>query len=194
MKKTFTILSLFFCLSLCSTANAQEAFIGEIRMFGGTYAPVGWAKCDGQLLQISQNSALFSILGTIYGGDGRTTFALPDLRGRVPMHNGTGPGLPAYEIGEKGGSATTNLTVANLPSHNHQVNGVVEEGNSDSPTNNYPANTKLLDKEYASNGTATAMNAGMIGSTGSNEPINNMQPFQTVTYIIAIQGIYPSRQ
>jgi microcystin-dependent protein len=193
MNRTITILCLLLCLSFSNTTNAQEPFLGEIRMFAGNYAPRGWAKCEGQLLPISQNTALFSLLGTMYGGDGRTTFALPDLRGRVPMFHGNGPGLPTYTQGEKGGTVTNSLTVANLPAHNHAVNAVDLEGDSPSPTNNYPANTKLLDKEYIGDGTTTTMNSNMIGNTGNNQPVNNMQPYLTVTFIIALEGIYPSR-
>ncbi|EGV42667.1 phage tail protein [Bizionia argentinensis JUB59] len=162
-------------------------------MFAGNYAPVGWAKCEGQLLAISSNSALFSLLGTNYGGDGQTTFGLPDLRGRVPMHYGNGPGLSAYAQGQSGGSESNTLTVANLPAHNHQVNAVLDDGDSASPKYNFPANTKLLDKEYSANTSNTTMNSSMIGNTGNNQPVNNMQPYQTVTFIIALQGIYPSR-
>ena len=162
-------------------------------MFGGDFAPRGWAKCEGQLLAISQHSALFSLLGTMYGGDGRTTFALPDLRGRVPMHYGLGPGLSTHIQGESGGTETNMLTVANLPAHNHSINAVTADGNTSAPGGNLPAGTKLLDKEYSDATATTTMNATMVSSTGGGQAVNNMQPYLTVTYIIALQGIYPTR-
>jgi microcystin-dependent protein len=145
MRKSITILVLLLCLSFSNTANAQEPFIGEIKMFGGNFAPRGFAFCDGQLLSISQNTALFAILGTTYGGDGRTTFGLPDLRGRVPVHAGTGPGLSSYRIGQKGGTETTTITVANLPAHSHPyaAPAVSEDGNTSVPTGAVPGGTKV---------------------------------------------------
>ncbi|OEK09718.1 phage tail protein [Flavivirga aquatica] len=162
-------------------------------MFGGNFAPRGWAFCDGQLLPISQYSALFSLLGTTYGGDGRTTFALPDLRGRVAIHPGNGPGLSSYRQGQKGGAETNTLTVNQMPSHRHSVNAVMEDGNESVPTNNVPAGTKVLDKEYSSDTPNTTMKSSIIGNTGGGQPINNIQPYGTVNYIIALQGIFPSR-
>ena len=163
-------------------------------MFGGNFAPRGWAFCDGQILPINQNQALFSILGTTYGGDGRTTFGLPDLRGRVPIHQGTGPGLSQKRIGQRSGTETNILSVENLPSHSHTINAVLEDGNQSSPTGNLPAGTKLLDQEYSDAAAAnTTMNATMVNSTGNNQEVNNMQPYLTVTYIIALQGVFPSR-
>ena len=190
------ILISFVLLTICLTnrVQAQEPLLGEIRMFAGNFAPRGWAMCDGQILSISQNTALFSLLGTIYGGDGRTTFALPDLRGRVPMHHGNGPGLTGKNIGLKSGTETNILTTDNLPSHSHTINAVLEDGNQSIPTGNLPAGTKLLDKEYSDAATAnTTMNATMVNSTGNDQEVNNMQPYLTITYIIALQGIFPSR-
>ncbi len=192
MKKTITILSVLLSLVFCNTTSAQDPFVGEIRMFAGSFAPVGWEKCEGQSMVIAQNTALFSLLGTMYGGDGETTFNLPDLRGRVPMHYGQGPGLQNYNQGAPGGSDAVSLNVGNLPEHSHAVNAVAGVGDSSSPENNYPADTKLLDKEYAAGGEATTMNSDMIGNTGSNLPVNIMQPYQTVTFIIALTGTYPS--
>ena len=193
MKKiTLLFLVVFLGFSNLKT-NAQEAFIGEIRMFAGTFAPRGWALCDGQLLAISQNDALFSILGTTYGGDGRTTFGLPDLRGRVPMHPGNGLGLSSRRLGEKGGTETNTLTVAQMPSHNHTVNAVKVDGNTNDPSGAYPANTKILDKEYSTETKDTAMKADMISNTGGNQPFNNLQPYNNVNFIISLYGIYPSR-
>jgi len=161
-------------------------------MFAGNFAPRGWAKCEGQLLAINQYNALFSILGTRYGGDGHTTFALPDLRGRVAIGSGTGPGLTPRSLSQRSGSETNMLTVANLPAHNHSINAVTADGNTSVPGGNLPAGTKLLDKEYSDATATTTMNATMVSSTGGGQAVNNMQPYLTVTYIIALQGIYPT--
>ena len=193
MKKSIVTLLLFCCFIYSESANAQEPFIGEIRMFAGNFAPRGWAKCEGQLLAINQYNALFSILGTTYGGDGRTTFALPDLRGRVAIGSGTGPGLTPRSLSQRSGSETNMLTVANLPAHNHSINAVTADGNTSVPGGNLPAGTKLLDKEYSDATATTTMNATMVSSTGGGQAVNNMQPYLTVTYIIALQGLYPSR-
>ncbi len=171
---------------------AQQGFLGEIRMFAGNFAPRSWAFCEGQLLPIAQNTALFSILGTIYGGDGRTTFALPDLRGRSPISSGNGPGLPSYREGEKSGTPTNTLTVGQMPSHNHptaiQVNtGAAGESN---PQNQFLGAAN----RYAEAATANAALGGVAsGNSGGNQSVNNMQPFQAVNYIIALQGTFPSR-
>ncbi|AWG21283.1 phage tail protein [Flavobacterium faecale] len=163
-------------------------------MFAGNFAPRGWAFCDGQLLAISQNTALFSIIGTTYGGDGRTTFALPDLRGRVPMHPGNGPGLSGRSLGQSGGTETNTLNISQMPSHSHTVNAVSTDGNTNDPTNALPANTKVLDKEYSTAATdAVIMKSTMISPAGGNSSINNIQPYRTVNFIIALQGIFPSR-
>lgn len=194
MKKIITISSIILFLNLPNLANAQqEGFIGEIRMFAGNFAPRGWAFCEGQLLAVSSNEALFSILGTTYGGDGRTTFGLPDLRGRVPIHAGTGPGLSTRQLGSRSGSETNILSVNNLPSHSHTVNAVSEDGNQSLPTGNLPAGTKLLDKEYSDATGNTTMSASMLNNTGNNQAVNNMQPYLTIHYIIATTGVYPSR-
>ncbi|MEM6348315.1 MAG: tail fiber protein [Bacteroidota bacterium] len=178
----------------------MEPLIGQIVMFAGNFAPRGWALCDGQLLAISENSALFSILGTTYGGDGRTTFGLPDLRGRVPMHAGNGPGRTPRSLGSTGGSETNTLTVNQLPAHNHsakakvQTQASTDTGNQHSPEGNYPATNEkglFTDAPNTSMGEAKAEVA--IGNTGANQAINNVQPFQCVNYIIALQGVYPSR-
>lgn len=151
-----------------------------------------WARCDGQLLPIAQNTALFSLLGTQFGGNGTTTFALPDLRGRVPMGDGSGTGLTPTVVGQLKGTETNTLSTAQMPIHNHTVNAVTSEGNQNTPTGNLPADTKLLDKEYSNAATNTTMNATMIGNAGGSQPVNNMQPTITLMYIIATQGIYPS--
>ena len=167
----------------------MEPFIGQIQLFGFNFAPRGWAKCEGQLLSISQNSALFSLLGTMYGGDGRTTFGLPDLRGRYAMNAGQGPGLTSRQQGQKGGSETNTLVVPNLPSHAHNLLAK-EEGNTDDPTNNY-----LAGDGTNAFGTSTdvSMRNPSTGNTGNNQPVNNMPPYLVLNYCIALQGVFPSR-
>ena len=192
--KKFLLIGLFAILSM-GKANAQqvETFLGEIRMFAGNFAPKGWAFCQGQLLLIAQNQALFALLGTTYGGDGRTTFALPDLRGRAPIGFGQGPGLSYKDLGQQFGTETVTLTTAQMPAHSHTVNAVTSEGNQNLPTNSLPANTKTLDKEYSDAASNTTMKSGMIGITGSSQPVNISQPSLGVNFIIALQGIFPSR-
>ena len=168
-------------------------FIAGIILFGGDFAPRGWAFCNGQLLPINQNQALFSLLGTTYGGNGVTTFALPDLRGRIAIHEGQGPGLPPYTLGERAGSPETTLIAANLPAHAHALNGVSDTGNVPSPAGAFLASTGETDPEYRTSGTVVAMNSAAIGVTGSNQSFSNMPPYLAVNYIIALNGIFPSR-
>lgn len=191
----------------------MDPFIGEIVMFGGNFAPRGWAFCQGQLLAISQNTALFSILGTTYGGDGRTTFALPDLRGRSAIHPGTGPGLSTIKLGQRGGAEYHTLNVLEMPNHNHSVNftggninaavslpAVADEGTSDEAEGNILASG--IQKLYASPSAADAnlapVNAPISGSvntlaTGGNQSFYIRNPFEGVNFIIAMVGVYPSR-
>ncbi len=173
----------------------MDPFLGQVIMFGGNFAPRGWAFCEGQLLSIDQNQALFSILGTTYGGDGRTSFGLPDLRGRVNIGPGSGPGLTPYQIGAKGGAATTTLTTNNLPAHNHAL--TTSDGVADQATGAggfFPSNpTRGGTNLYASAaGTPQTMGATTANQGGGN-PINNMQPYTCVSFIIALQGTYPAR-
>ena len=193
MKRHFTLLILLF---LSTGVFAQEAYIGEIRMFAGNFAPRNWALCNGQLLQISQNQALFSILGTTYGGDGRTTFALPDLRGRVAIHNGDGPGLSPKTLGQKGGTETETLSTDQMPEHTHDLsikNPVCkDEADSDDPTAKYPAVSK--ENMYSTHKNAEAADPVVeITSTGGNQSVNNMQPYTCVNYIICLYGLFPPR-
>lgn len=178
----------------------MEPFIAMIVMFGGNFAPRGWALCDGQLLPISQNQALFSLLGTTYGGDGRTTFGLPDLRGRFAMHEGQGAGLSDRRLGAKGGSETNTLTVQHMPSHTHVATTDVKLAvNSPATSNevNGKALANTLDTNiYASDAPDTALGSNVtttIGNAGNGQSVNNMQPFQCVNFIIALTGIFPSR-
>jgi microcystin-dependent protein len=192
MKKQFIIIFIaIISLGNINKIHAQEPLLGEIKMFAGNFAPRGWAFCDGQLLPIAQNTALFSILGTTYGGDGRTTFGLPDLRSRVALHAGNGPGLPGQTLGAEGGSETNSLTIAQMPSHNHVVSiGSAEEGTTEDPNGNFVAGTGTLSFSTTTDG---AMAAPTVSNTGSNQPVNNMQPYRVVNYIIATVGLYPSR-
>ena len=165
-------------------------------MFGGNFAPRGWAFCDGQLLPISQNSALFSILGTVYGGDGRTTFALPDLRGRFPLHPGNGPGLPAYRLGQKGGNYETYIQSMNLPSHNHSV--ALRAGRVAATAQNPSQNVLAGALTYEASPGAEAMvpmSADSIQelNVGGNQPVSIENPYTAVNFIIALQGVFPSR-
>lgn len=174
------------------STNAAYPLLGEIMITGFNYAPSGWAKCEGQLLPIAQNTALFSLLGTTYGGNGQTNFALPDLRGRAALHAGQGPGLPYYNLGEKGGEASHTLTLNELPQHSHALEVNLNGGNSANPSNNYlAANTKGI-KHY-SNAAVLSANFASIAGTGGNQPHNNMPPFLCIYHVIALQGVYPSR-
>jgi len=174
------------------SAKAQEAFIGEIRFFAGNFAPRNWAFCDGQLLPIAQNQALFSIIGTTYGGDGRTTFALPDARGRAMLHAGQGPGLSLRQLGVNGGTQTNMLTVDQLPAHTHPQRAATAGADSATPQGSLMGGTGR-DSIYSGAAADTVMSSAAIGSTGGGRPVTNMQPFVTTNCIIAVQGIYPSR-
>ncbi len=177
----------------------MDPFIGQIIMFGGNFAPRGWAFCSGQLLPIAQNSALFSILGTIYGGDGRTTFALPELRGRAAVHAGNGPGLTNRPLGSRSGTETNTLNITQLPSHNHTATMRAESapGTTGNPTGNLLGVITTGANIYAPPVPATevsmASDSIVVGNTGNNQPVNNMQPYAAVNYIIALVGTFPSR-
>lgn len=171
----------------------SEQFVGEIRMFAGNFAPRSFALCDGQLIAVSQNDALFSLLGTIYGGDGRTTFGLPDLRGRVPVHAGTGPGLAPVRLGAKGGAEKVTLTSQQLPSHTHTLQGTLDAADEVSPANHVFGSTPTGVDLYGQDPVITNMNAGSITKVGGSLPHDNLMPTQCINYIIALYGIYPSR-
>ena len=170
----------------------SEPFIAEIRIFAGNFAPRGWAFCDGQLLPISQNTALFSLIGTTYGGDGRTTTALPNLQGRAPMHPGRGPGLTSRRLGERGGVETVTLTEAQMPAHNHILRATVARGGVSTPTGN-AFNTSSGETAYHAPDTNVGMSSAMAADTGGSQAHNNMQPYLTINFIIALVGLYPSR-
>lgn len=173
----------------------SEPFIGEIRMFGGNFPPRGWQLCQGQLLSIAQNTALFSILGTTYGGNGQTTFALPDLRGRFPMQQGQGPGLSPRTLGQQGGSESVTLLSSQMPAHNHTVQASAADGDvvgaADAFLASQSRGASLSPYIGATDG--TLMNPAMIGVAGGSQPHDNMPPFTCVNFIIALEGVFPSR-
>jgi microcystin-dependent protein len=176
-----------------------DPFIGQIKIFAGTFAPRSYAFCDGALLSISQFTALFSILGTTYGGDGRTTFGLPDLRDRVPVHQGQGAGLSAYRLGQRGGATTETLTEAELPAHTHQWDGIAVVSTQATPANNSlaepPAGGRAGGgaKIYGPAANLVALSPDSMDPSGGAQPHANQQPYLGLNYIIALEGIYPSR-
>jgi len=170
----------------------SEPFVGEIRMFAGNFAPRGWAFCDGQLLAVSQNDALFSLFGTIYGGDGRTTFGLPDLRGRIPLHAGTGPGLSPRRLGSKAGSEKETLTVNQLASHSHDFNANTQPATSEIPQGRVVAEGVGVNPYLAQNQNSS-MASDMVANTGGSQSHTNLMPTLCVNFIVALFGIYPSR-
>ena len=170
-----------------------DPFLAEIFMGGMNFAPRGYATCDGQLLSIAQNTAVFSLLGTTFGGNGTSTFALPDLRGRVPMHQGQGPGLTSRTLGEQAGQENVTLITSQVPAHTHPLNAVSDAGDTSAPAGAYAANTGALDKEYKTSGTVVAMNANAVGASGGSQPHNNLPPYLVLNFYIALEGIFPSR-
>lgn len=168
----------------------SEAYIGQIIPFAGNYVIQGWLKCDGQLLPIQQHSALYAVIGTTYGGDGVTNFALPDLRARVPLHTGQGPGRSNRALGASGGEETVTLQTAQLPSHNHTLIAFSQAG-----TARTPANTFLAYAAGGYNPTAdgTTLNTGAVQATGSGQAHDNMPPFMTLNFLICVEGLFPPR-
>lgn len=169
-----------------------DPFVAEIRIFAGNFPPRGWATCDGQLLPIAQNTALFSLLGTNFGGDGRSTFGLPNLAGRSPMFWGTGPGLSERVLGETGGSETVTLLPSQMPNHRHGLKAAL------SPTTGIPSASVALSPTnggsiYRASGTPQLMAPQTLGAAGGSQPHNNLQPFLTLTFIIALVGVFPPR-
>jgi microcystin-dependent protein len=171
----------------------SEPFIAEIRIFAGNFAPRSWAFCDGQLLPVSQNTALFSLIGTTYGGDGRSTTALPNMQGRAPMHPGRGPGLTSRRLGQRGGVEMVTLTEAQMANHNHTMYASGENGEQGT----FAAGVALARSRggmlYHSNTNANLSPMAPLPDTGGSQPHNNLQPFLTMNFIIALQGLYPSR-
>ena len=175
-----------------AATEALNPFVGEIMMFAGNFAPVGWGLCNGQLLAIAQNQALFSLLGTTYGGNGQTTFALPDLRGRAPIHFGQGPGLSNYPQGQVAGEENHTLIATEMPTHTHVAHGDPANGTSDTPTGLLPARNPGGTPAYGA--AASAQLAGTyLATAGGSQPHNNMQPYLVLNYCIALTGVFPSR-
>ena len=164
-----------------------QPYVGEIRMFAGNFAPAGWMFCEGQLLPISENETLFNLIGTTYGGDGQSTFALPDLRGRVPIHQGNG-----FILAETGGAETVTLTVQQIPAHSHALLCVNGAGNDPNPTNNLLAESSVASL-YQSAAPAAPMAAAAVSATGGSQPHTNFQPYLCVDFIISLFGIFPSQ-
>jgi microcystin-dependent protein len=172
-----------------------DPFVGEIRIFGFNFAPTGWATCDGQLLPISQNTALFSLIGTIYGGDGKSTFALPNLQGRAPMFWGAGLGLAQREVGEVGGVAEVTLSGSEMPGHQHALlaSGDTAVVAAPGPTRTLARSKPLIYKQRKGAAAPQALASEAIGPSGGSQPHNNLMPFLTLNFCIALQGIYPPR-
>jgi len=194
-KLASTIAAISLAASIFSTPTPVSAqlgplpYIGELLLFAGNFCPRNYASANGQLLQISSNTALFSLYGTTYGGDGRTTFGVPDLQGRTPIHVGSGPGLPTVSQGSKIGSAAFTLTQAQMPAHNHTVNAAGSVANNQNPQGDL-----LAGGQFYSAGTATlTMSSQMISNAGNSQSVNKRSPIQVIRYCVATQGIYPSR-
>lgn len=170
-----------------------EPFLGEIRIWSGTRCPVGWAYCSGQLLSIDANNALFALLGTTYGGDGITTFALPNLSDRVPVHTGQGPGLSNISLGQAAGTSETTLTTSQMPAHIHTVAETSSSPDSGDPANRLPAAPGRRAPVYSSVGSTVLMNGAALSQSGGSQPVPTQPPCLVVSYIIALEGIFPSR-
>lgn len=176
----------------------MDPYIGEVRIFAGSFAPRDWAECNGQLLPIAQYTTLFAVIGTIYGGDGRTTFGLPNLNGRVPMHQGTGPGLTARQVGKAGGAATVTLLENQMPAHKHVPQALDNQGTLSNPagavwTKTPKAGRTPVDTPGFASTPDTTMSPLALGSAGAGAPHNNMQPYLPVRFIIALQGVFPQK-
>lgn len=167
-----------------------DPFVAEIRIFPFNFAPKGWAWCDGQLLPLSQNTALFSLLGTTYGGNGKSNFALPDLQGRAPMHPGQGPGLSLHDLGETGGSETVTLLESEIPAHSHGLRASLDDDDSTLPASQAPGQLSII---YAPAGNVVMMAPEALPPAGGDQPHNNMQPYLTFYFCIALQGVFPPR-
>jgi len=171
----------------------SEPFIAEIRIFAGNFAPRSWAFCNGQLLPVAQNTALFSLIGTTYGGDGRTTTALPNLQGKAPMHPGLGPGLTSRRLGQVGGVETVTLSEAQMPNHTHSMGSAPPPANQDDASSSTILSRTVGANAYATSGNLTAMADETLPAGGGSQAHNNLQPFLAMNFIIALQGLYPSR-
>jgi microcystin-dependent protein len=171
-----------------------DPFVAEIRIFPFNFAPKGWALCDGQLLPLSQNTALFSLLGTTYGGNGKSNFALPDLQGRAPMHPGQGPGLSLHDLGEQGGTDTVTLLQNQMPAHSHSLSANDQPGEDASPTGEVLARSVGASLyQTTTNQNVVQLGTAAVGVTGGGLPHNNLMPYLTLNFCIALQGVFPPR-
>jgi microcystin-dependent protein len=170
----------------------MDPFVAEIRIFPFNFAPKGWAWCDGQILPLSQNTALFSLLGTTYGGDGKSNFALPNMQGNAPMHPGQGPGLSLHDLGETGGSETVSLLESEIPSHSHPVRASAQDATTRIVAQQMPA-TGIGVGLYGAQPPTVSLNGSALAPAGGDQPHNNMQPYLTCYFCIALQGVYPPR-
>ena len=170
----------------------MDQYLAQIVMFGGNFAPRSWHYCDGSLLSIAQNTALFALLGTTYGGDGQATYALPDLRGRIPVGTGQGPALPSVQLGERAGTETFTLTNNTMPAHNHTLYAYKEAADQKTPAKNLLADTGT-DKDYTPSAPNVVLNSNAITPVGAAKPVSNVQAYLAINYIIAVEGMFPSR-
>ncbi|WP_200928308.1 phage tail protein [Sphingobium sp. Leaf26] len=176
-------------------AQAMEPFIGQIALLPYNFCPRGWSDASGQLMPISQNFALFALLGTTYGGDGVSTFALPDLRGRAPIGQGTGPGLAQHDLGEVAGQESTTITIANMPAHTHTIRATNEPGNKGGPGAKLLASDATVNKySDTANAPNVSMNPQMVTPSGGSQPISIRDPYLTLRWCIALEGVFPSRE
>lgn len=189
-------ISFLILMGMGTLVHAQECLLGEVKWFGGNFTPRGWAKLEGQLLPINQNQALFSILGTTYGGDGRTTFGLPDLRGRSLLGQGQGPGLSDHRLGQKGGEERHQLGIQEIPSHSHEARGANVKGTEEFPGGNLIAgpNRGKSASFVPTTNQVVPLSPATIGVTGGNQPHNVMSPYTVLTPIMCMIGVFPSRQ
>ena len=171
----------------------SDPYVAEIRIFAGNFPPTGWAFCDGQIIPISQNTALFSLLGTTYGGNGQSNFALPDLRVRTPLHPGQGPGLSERLLGETGGEATHSLLASEMPAHSHALQASAALASTTVANGNMLATANAPNPPYHEPNALADMGPGVLSSAGASAPHQNMQPYLKLSFIIALQGIYPPR-
>jgi len=172
----------------------MDPFVAEIRIFPFNFAPKGWAFCDGQILPLSQNTALFSLLGTTYGGDGKSNFALPDMQGNAPMHPGQGPGLSLHDLGETGGSETVSLLESEIPAHSHALMASTQPGEDPTPSQEAMARSVGANLyQSATNANIVQLSGNAVAPAGGDQPHNNLQPYLTLNFCIALQGVYPPR-
>ncbi len=194
--KNIKIIILLFALSFFTQKGySQQVFMGQVKIFAGNFPPAGWMFCDGSLISIAENDALFSLIGTTYGGDGQSTFAVPDFRGRIVTGaSGTGPGLSTVQLGQMYGTETSTMNINQMPTHSHPVYCTTAAGTSNVPTGNFYANAGVLDKEFANAAPNTTMHPSMVNpSVGGNQPFENMQPTTGLNFIISLYGVYPSQ-